>query len=347
MHACGNRAQLLARSITFPLLLISSIGLQAQSPSGKESATAAVHRAASVWLATLSDEQRKTAVADYEDRRARRRWSNLPVRASPRGGLRIGDLNAKQRKAAMAVLEATLSPAGMRRVIDCMSGDEVLRRRGRSDLGNEEYYLCILGTPGGAKPWMWQFGGHHLALNATIVGSAITLSPSLTSAQPITFDWDGKTIVQHERERRLVLELVNSLTKEQRAEAVVGQQPRDLAFGPRSRAERPPEVGVLGSALSPDQKKLLLEIVRERVGLLNDALAAPIMARHEKALDRTRFAWFGPVSATEAASFRIRGPSVVIEWSPQRLGGNMLDHIHAIYREPGNDYGQALLTRGG
>jgi len=40
--------------------------------------------------------------------------------------------------------------------------------RGGSVFGSDAFYLSILGTPTTTEPWMWQFGGHHLAINATI-----------------------------------------------------------------------------------------------------------------------------------------------------------------------------------
>ena len=42
-----------------------------------------------------------------------------------------------------------------------------------------------------------------------------------------------------------------------------------------------------------------------------------------------------------AAYFRIHGPTVFIEFAPQRLGGDLTKHIHTIYRDPTNEYGRA------
>jgi hypothetical protein len=41
---------------------------------------------------------------------------------------------------------------------------------------------------------MLQFGGHHLALNVTIVGANGVLTPSLTGAQPTLYTLNGKTV---------------------------------------------------------------------------------------------------------------------------------------------------------
>jgi hypothetical protein len=41
---------------------------------------------------------------------------------------------------------------------------------------------------------MLQFGGHHLAINATVVGPHVALSPSLTGGQPLKFLSDGRPV---------------------------------------------------------------------------------------------------------------------------------------------------------
>ena len=47
-----------------------------------------------------------------------------------------------------------------------------------------------------------------------------------------------------------------------------------------------------------------------------------------------------PHDEGSAAYFRIQGPTLVIEYAPQRS----VDHIHTIYRDPTNDYGAALCA---
>ena len=43
--------------------------------------------------------------------------------------------------------------------------------RGGIQFGQDEYYIALLGTPSTTTPWMIQFGGHHLAINVTVVGA--------------------------------------------------------------------------------------------------------------------------------------------------------------------------------
>ena len=77
--------------------------------------------------------------------------------------------------------------------------------------GKNLYYLSILGTPSEKEPWMLQFGGHHLALNITIVGGRGILTPSLTGAQPGTYTANGKTVRPLGQENDKGFALLNAL----------------------------------------------------------------------------------------------------------------------------------------
>ena len=44
------------------------------------------------------------------------------------------------------------------------------------------------------------------------------------------------------------------------------------------------------------------------------------------------------------AYYRIQGPHVVIEYAPQGLGGDLTLHVHAMYRDPTNDYGRKSVA---
>src|SRR5439155_3530378 len=108
----------------------------------------------------------------FNDEEQRARWSNLPVRAVRRAGLSMGELNATQRSAALALVSSALSRRGFEKVQEIVDGDEVLKTNGSNNpmFGKDLYYISILGTPSEKDPWMLQFGGHHLALNITIAG---------------------------------------------------------------------------------------------------------------------------------------------------------------------------------
>jgi hypothetical protein len=87
---------------------------------------------------------------------------------------------------------------------------------------------------------------------------------------------------------------------------------------------------------------MLLEIVREWAGIMNEAFADPRMAELRANLPQTYFAWSGPTANGSAAYFRVQGPTLVIEYAPQ---GGSVDHIHTIYRDPTNDYGAKFVAK--
>ena len=135
---------------------------------------------------------------DFNDAAQRMKWSNLPTTMVPRAGLKMGDLSGPQRKAAMGLLADTLSKRGYEKVLQIVEGDEALKAAsggGRPMFGRDLFYISILGKPSVKDPWILQFGGHHLALNITMVGREGILTPSLTAAQPAKLARsEGKTV---------------------------------------------------------------------------------------------------------------------------------------------------------
>ena len=85
---------------------------------------------------------------------------------------------------------------------------------------------------------MLQFGGHHLALNITMVGSKGIMTPSLTGAQPAHFTYGGKTIRPLGRESEEALALLQSLDTKQRSQAVLNYTVADLVLGPGQDGKR-------------------------------------------------------------------------------------------------------------
>ena len=210
---------------------------------------------------------------------------------------------------------------------------------GGPDFGSAFYYVSILGTPSPTQPWMLQFGGHHLAINATVAGAGVTLSPSLTGGEPLRFDQGGRLVYIVEKEVTAAAALLASLTPDQRARAVVSSQRIDLVLGPGHDGQVLQPEGLAGAAMSPEQKRLFMALVEARLGILNEAARAPQIAAIRADLDRTSFAWFGAIKPLGDAYFRVTGPTVLIEYSPQGMDGDATDHAHNMYRDPTNEYG--------
>jgi Protein of unknown function (DUF3500) len=212
------------------------------------------------------------------------------------------------------------------------------------NFGSEYYFVSFVGTPSTTAPWMLQFGGHHLAINATVVGPNITLSPSLTGGQPVKVTSDGKTftiIPKVPLEMTAAFAMLNGLTAMQRTKAVVSTERTDLVLGPGQDGKTLQPEGLPGSSMSAVQKILFMALIKSRLDILNSDDLAAKMAAVQKNLDKTYFAWFGPTTAGSAAYYRVTGPTVIIEFAPQANDGDPTNHLHSMYRDPTNEYGAA------
>jgi hypothetical protein len=237
--------------------LVLVAGLALLDSNRSEAAAAAQTRkivdAANAFLETLDDTQRDKVSFDFNDAAQRVRWSNLPVSMAEHRGLRMGDLKQSQRDAIMNILSTVLSKMGYEKVVGIVESDEVLKKqsaRGAPPFGRDEYFISFMGKPSATAPWMIQFGGHHLALNITVAGEKGVLTPSLIAVQPARYTLDGKTVRPMGRETDKALELVKALTDEQRKQAILGSQMRDLVLGPGHDGETIQPEGMKASTLN-------------------------------------------------------------------------------------------------
>jgi hypothetical protein len=272
-------------------------------------------------------------------------WSNYPVSDVPRPGIAIGTMSATQHAAAMRLLQAVLSQRGYDKILDVMASDQALSEGGTNYAsGTAHYTLGLFGTPGTAAPWMLQFGGHHLGLNVAIDGARGAITPTLTGAQPAVFQRDGKTVRVLARENDKAFALLETLTATQRRQAVLDYKVGDLVLGPGHDGETIVPEGVPGAALDASQKAMLLDLIGEWAGIIHESYAAERREQLKADLDQTWFAWSGPQTRESgrngAAYYRIQGPRVIIEFSPQGPGGDATMHVHTVYRDPTSGYGQ-------
>ena len=276
-------------------------------------------------------------------------WSNYPVTDVPRPGLRLGSLSAKQRDAAMHLLQVALSSQGYQKVLEIMGSDEALSKTGTPYCsGTACYTIGIFGEPSTTKPWMLEFGGHHLGLNLTMAGARGVITPTLTGAQPAVYTSNGKTVRALAQENDKAFALLNALDINQQKQAILNYEVRDLVLGPGHPGETIQAEGLKAAAMNEKQREMLLGLISEWAGIINDAYAEPRMTEIKAGLDETYFAWSGPTThqagRNGSSYYRIQGPKLVIEFSPQGGGGDPTLHVHTMYRDPTNDYGRAFIN---
>jgi hypothetical protein len=346
------------RVVVAALLVVGAAVVSSQQARPATDSTRRAVDAADAFLATLTPPQRLKANLDLNDK-TRTVWSNLPtgvkmqVGATERNGLKLGDMTVPQEKAALALVAATLSRDGYQKTMAIVDADQVLEERSAPTraaaapvrFGRVEYYVAILGKPSMTDPWMIQFGGHHLAINVTVSGSQNVLAPTHTGAQPAAYSVEGRMVRPLGDENDKAFALLNALTEDQRKQAILGFEVRNLVLGPGADGKMIAPEGVRASTLTPAQRAMLVDLTREWVEIIGDAAAAAKMKEIQAGLSDTYFAWAGATTNGKGAYFRIHGPTVFIEYAPQGNPDNNVDHIHTIYRDPTNDYAAKATRR--
>lgn len=310
---------------------------------------AQIQAAAEAFLGTLTAAQRASVVYAAGNLTQRARWSNFPTGIFQRNGLKIGSMTTEQIDALWALLATVLSPEGYLKVRAIVAGDQVLRSQtsgGNLIFGTAEYYITFVGEPSVAGKYLIQFGGHHLALNITVQGAQATIAPALPGVQPGTYTEEGRTVRPLGDEYDLSFALLNSMSSEQRAAAVLSASFADLALGPGKDGVTLLPEGIKASALTVAQRSILLDLIGRYVNIVHDEASetkmASVRAKIADPDQATYFSWRGPTTPGSAAYFRVQGPNLFIEFSPQSMGGSAVNHIHAMYRELANDYGAQI-----
>ncbi len=340
--------QRLILSSLFALLLagaaVSTRAVGAEANLG-DGVTAIVLR----FLESFKPEDRQKVLFDFDDPE-RMDWSNLPTRNYPRKGVSLAEMSNPGRLAAHELMRASLSSQGYLKAAAVFHREQILlNTRGTSaQFGPGKYYFGVFGDPAADKRWGWQLDGHHLALNFTIVDGVMTGAPALWGAQPdlIEFgDEGGWRVFAAERDKGFAL--VHALTEQQRAVAVLSEQlPAGLFAGPkRDKALQTPE-GLPASEMTADQHALLWTLIDEYVNNQIETVARAHRRKIEQdGLEKIRFAWMGSTDPTRSCYYRVHGPSILIEYdnTGQDREERDTNHIHSMFRDPSNDYGEDLL----
>lgn len=313
-------------------------------PQVTDHSAAAMAKAGQALLDALEPPLRQRAALPL-DSPERRAWTNLPARPDA-GGVRLGDCSPRQVQAFCDLLRALLSEQGYDKFRHIMLADDQLLRNGkpRAGFGTENFAFMLFGNPTAEGPWGCQLDGHHVGLNIAVHGDAVTISPSFIGTQPEAFRIGPHEYRPLAGEIDQAFALANSLTDQQLAEAVLSPKRGRISTGPGHDGEVPTPRGVAVSSFDQGQRDLLLSLISEWVHLLPPAQAERRMQRLSEELDEMKLAWRGSKTAGSDVSYRIQGPTLIIEYACQDLGGNPLDHLHTMYRDPTNEYG-GQLTR--
>ena len=332
-------------------------GLFSVKPTGVT--TAPLVAAAAAFIATLTPEQKLHTVFGVGSPEWRR-WCNVDNGIYVRQGTSLRAMNPDQLAAARQLLQATLSAKGLALADAIRHTDETLAELNHDRLayGEDLYYFTVMGLPSPTKPWGWQIDGHHLVINAFVLGDQVVMTPTFLGGEPVhtrTGKYAGNVILQDEQNQGLAL--LQQFTPEQRAAATL--TPAKLRSSNQAEAFKDnvviPYAGLPGKAFTPAQRERLVALIRLFIDNQEEGHARVRMEEITARLDDTWFAWIGGADDDAVFYYRIHSPVVLIEFDHQApVGTRMInepgkvtrEHIHVVIRTPnGNDYGKDLLRQ--
>jgi hypothetical protein len=315
---------------------------QAQAAPG-----AALRAAATAFLGALTPEHKAAAQFPFDDK-GRLDWHFIP---RDRKGLALGVMSDPERIAAQALLRAGLSAQGYLKANGVMTLETVLQDEARAagqdpafrDPGR--YFFSIYGEPGGETPFLFRFEGHHVALNFTSVAAeGVSPTPLFFGANPARVNGGGRAGFRLlSGEEDLARALARTLDAEQRKKTWLAEEaPPEVLFGPGQPTDPSAFPGIAFGDLNEAQQKLLLRLVNEFMGNLEPELARIEQLRLAKTgVDKIHFAWAGGIEPGQGHYWRANGPSFVLEYDNTQNGAN---HVHALWRDPQNDFAARWLT---
>jgi hypothetical protein len=316
------------------------------------------------FLNTLNDTEKTQGMLSFYDS-ARTEWTNLPLGLAPRAGLRYGDLSAESKIAFHKVLSSIFSSQGYLKTFAIMQVDDILHelfeiqfqqgkvdersmefiRKLNWDYGN--YYVAIAGNPETEDIWGLKFEGHHISINLTVAGDQFTMTPLFFGSDPAVVEatqYAGLRPLSKEEDYGFWL--INSLNESQKSKATLSDKvPGDIITSPDRPQWLEEFKGIKGVELNEGQQKILHYLIEEYIGNLDREKAEEYLAKlHTRGMGDVFFAWIGSYEPMKAHYYIIHSPDFLIEYDNVGFLDNA-NHIHSIWRERGNDFGEDILKK--
>ena len=296
---------------------------------------------------------------------ARMKWNNLPVGLRARVGVSIGNMNDDQRRMVHRILSVSLSSQGYLKATSIMHLDDLLNRYYDSLFYKKEitektyafvrgllwshknFYFAFFGKPTDTK-WGYKLEGHHLSINFTFVNDKLSVTPFFIGTDPAEYmnsEYAGWRVLGQEED--LGLKFMSLLTPAQKEKATLSKEvPGDIITAAESGKRLVDNWGITGSEMNEEQKAVMLYIVREFVFNMEYDKAVIEYNKILKAgIDKIYFGWRGEYEEKKAHYYVINGPTFLIEFDNNGGPRNSANHIHAIWREKGNEYGEDVLRK--
>lgn len=326
-------------------------------------------------LALLDEGQKEALCFPVEDEALRTDWGYFPRRFH---GLPLAALDHWQQKHVHRLLAAALSLHTYATVTSIVALDNVLdllEDRSRPEVRDPaRYYLALFGSPGD-KAWAWQFEGHHVSINISVVnGEVVSATPFFLGANPAELHHNGRrawrllseeedaardllTLLDREQLQRTLISdvappdfvLMNAprVPKTMLPGEIRGVPTTNEAFDRMTKEEKErlrfdleAPAGIAAATLNPGQQERLATLLAVYIDRLPGDLAVLERARIGTRLGEIHFAWAGSTQERHPHYYRIQGPGILIEFDNTQDNAN---HRHAVWRNPANDFGGDLL----
>jgi len=305
--------------------------------------------AATKFLATLSEEQKKTATMAYDDAK-RVKWHFIPM--NDRKGLQVKDMDEKQRRAAFSLLRGALSQVGYDKARSIMDLDALLKalQKGPTPIRDpHRYYFTVFGDPTPDGKWGLSVEGHHLSLNFAVEkNQVISHSPAFFGGNPgkVTVDVGAGPVIGTmalEHEEVLAFELLEMLDAEQKKAAIIAAKaPAEIRAAGEAQPPQDAPVGLPASKLNEKQMHKLFALIHVYANNMPLPVAeARLKEIAEAGFDKVYFAWGGADKPGVGHYYRIQGPTFLIEYVNVQpdAAGTVANHPHCVWRDMRGDFG--------
>ncbi|MEZ0539935.1 DUF3500 domain-containing protein [Fibrella arboris] len=332
--------------------------------TGRTQSVNLITESTSRFLGTLSGEERQKTQYAFSDS-LRYKWTNLPVGLVPRPGIAYGSLSDQSRLAFHRVLSAMLSSQGYLKTTSLMQLDDILNTLYQQAFDNGKidqrmlnmmqnmkwahgnYFISVWGQPQAGAAWGLNFGGHHLALSLTSNGRSVSMSPYFIGTDPSEVKsgkYAGLRVLSKEEDYGFLL--INALTDRQKSVAMLKQDvPKDIITSPQGSQRITSYYGISASQFTADQQDILTLLIQEYTHNFEHTKAHQLFEKITRSgIDKVYFAWVGSLENNKPHYYIINGPDFLIEYDNVGFQ-NDGNHIHAILREKGQDFGNDLLKQ--
>ena len=267
----------------------------------------AVRASALKLFRSLTDEQKKLAVLDFNDKE---RFKEV-FPAAKRPGIPYTMLTAEEKSLIVDVVKAMTSEYGAQRCLEVTK-----------ETPEGSRYLTFFGEPSEKKPFAWRIGMHHLTLLFAEFGGerANEFGPILLGGNPAKTLWEA--------EEKIAIELYGSLTPDELKK--IQESTKGVSSGSGAPMGKG---GVRIADLNEKSRKLASDLFSKRLDVFSAERRKVVddIVKRDGGVENLRLAIWGELTKSHLdggkGHWRIGSDAVVCDW--QTAGKN---HLHMTLR---------------